>query len=179
VSKPDRANGGPLHQEACACKPLLSALALRLCGNRADAEDLVQDVYERALNRLDRAQPDTNVRAWMATILHNLFVDRCRAAQRRPRLVPLPDALSAEEREPPPAWAALPPDEIRAAIDALPDEFRAVYALHARGRSYDQIAGELGIPTATVGTRLLRARRKLKAALAARCEALRTEEMAR
>jgi RNA polymerase sigma-70 factor (ECF subfamily) len=165
-------------EEARASEPALRAVALRLCGNRADAQDLVQDVYERAFRRYEGLRPDSNVRAWLTTILHNLFIDRCRAARRTPKVVPLTDALPQHEQEQPepPAWATIPAWQVREAIASLPRDFRAVYELHVAGRSYDEIAQTLGLPKATVGTRLLRARRKLKAALISRTDACRVEE---
>ena len=51
----------------------LYAFALTLCGEPAEASDLVQDTFERALRRLDSLRPETNARAWLCTILHHLF----------------------------------------------------------------------------------------------------------
>jgi RNA polymerase sigma-70 factor (ECF subfamily) len=181
VSEQSREGASSFVDEARACESWLRAVALRLCGNRADAQDLVQDVYERAFRRFEALRPDSNVRAWLTTILHNLFIDRCRAARRTPKVVPLTDALPQHEQEQqePPAWATIPADQVREAIATLPREFRAVYELHAAGRSYDEIAETLGLPKATVGTRLLRARRKLKTALLSRTDAGRVEESLR
>src|SRR5690349_16353158 len=61
---------------------LLSGMARRLCGEGAEAQDLVQDTLERALKSYDRLAPDSNVRAWLITILHNVFIDRCRRRRR-------------------------------------------------------------------------------------------------
>ena len=66
--------------------PLL-ARARRLCGNSDDARDLVQDTFERAFRRIDSFSRGTGVRAWLMTILTNLFLDRVRHEQaQRPRL---------------------------------------------------------------------------------------------
>ncbi len=103
------------------------------------------------------------MRGWLITILHNLFIDRCRRARRAPT-TSIPDELQAPPEDVSvPAWANVTPDQLRAAMSELDDEFRRAYELHAlEGRSYRQIADELGIPMNTVGTRLLRARRKLR-----------------
>jgi len=154
-------------------QPMLAELALRLCGEPANAKDLVQDTFERALRAWDRLRPDSNIRGWLATILHRLFVDRCRRAVR----VAAVDVDRLEPRGPepaaaPPVWASLTPAQLRRAIARLDDEFRTVYRLHAIERkSYKHIAAQLGIPPATVGTRLLRARRKLKHLLDELCSA--------
>ncbi|WNG30220.1 RNA polymerase sigma factor [Cystobacter fuscus] len=145
----------------------LYTLALRLCGNAADARDLVQDTFERALRHLDRFQEGTNARAWLFTILRNLFISRCRARTCERRgdvsVEELQEHLAAPGVEPLPAWKALSLEQLHAALEQLPEEFREVYRLHAlEGRSYEEISGSLRIPKATVGTRLIRARRKLR-----------------
>lgn len=142
----------------------LQALALRLCRSQADAGDLVQDTFERALRRRQQYEPGTNLRAWLCTILHHLFLDRCRARSRGPTHAPLDElVLPAPEPTREPAWATLTRDDVVAAVGRLDPEFRNVYQLHTLdGMPYTEIAVRLGIPKATVGTRLARARRKLR-----------------
>jgi RNA polymerase sigma-70 factor (ECF subfamily) len=141
-------------------------LARRLCGNEADASDLVHDTYERALRAYDRYTDRGNLRSWLVAILNNLFIDRCRKARRTPRAEALDEVdVPAAEPDAAPAWASVTTAQIATALDAVGPEFRRVYELHAAGRSYDEIASELRIPKATVGTRLLRARKKLKESL--------------
>jgi RNA polymerase sigma-70 factor (ECF subfamily) len=144
----------------------LTAIARRLCGNQADADDLVQETYERALKAWDRYSDRGNLRSWLAAILNNRFIDRCREARRAPRTEEIDDrALPAPEPVAPPAWANVTPEAVQAALAEIGSTFRSVYELHVAGKSYDEIATELGIPKSTVGTRLIRARRKLKALL--------------
>jgi RNA polymerase sigma-70 factor (ECF subfamily) len=145
---------------------LLTGIARRLCGNDADAADLVHDTYERALRAWDRYSDRGNLRSWMVAILNNLFIDRCRKHRRTPRTEAL-DGLELAAPEPgaAPAWARVTAQQIDAALTTLGPEFRRVYELHVRGRSYDEIAAELRIAKPTVGTRLIRARKKLKEAL--------------
>jgi RNA polymerase sigma-70 factor (ECF subfamily) len=105
----------------------------------------------------------------MVTILHNLHIDRCRQRARMLPHVPCDDVVIAmpEDREPP-AWSAMTTDDVRRAAARLPDELREVYVQFALdGRSYVEIADALGIPKATVGTRLSRARARLKQLLTA------------
>src|SRR5690242_12082113 len=59
-------------------EPRLLTIALRLCGNEADARDLVQDTFERALRHAERILPGASGRSWLTTTLNNLFVDFCR-----------------------------------------------------------------------------------------------------
>lgn len=142
---------------------VLLAIARRLCANASDADDLVQETYERALRSLERYEDRGNLRSWLAAIMNNLFIDRCRKAKRAPKTEGIEELqIATPEPAAPPAWANVTPAEVRLALDKIGPEFRTVYELHARGRSYDEIARELGIPKATVGTRLIRARKKLK-----------------
>ncbi len=156
---------------ARAHEPVLRATALRLCGNATDANDLVQDTFERGLRSLARFQPGTDGRAWLLTILHNLFIDRCRSRTREARsdtpAEELEERIAAPEPEAQPFWATISTEQLREALEKIPEDFRAVYQMHAlENRSYQEIAQTLGIPKATVGTRLIRARRKLKELLA-------------
>lgn len=142
---------------------LLRGLARRLCGNEADADDLVHDTYERAMKAWGRFVARGNLRGWMAAILHNLFIDRCRKGKRTPRSEQLEQHdVAMSEPPPPPRWTQVSGDAVTVALSELGPEFRKVYDLRAEGRSYDEIAAELGIARATVGTRLIRARQRLK-----------------
>jgi len=151
-------------------EPQLRAIAMRLTGNGADAADLLQDAFERAFRHYDKLEPGTNPRAWAVTILHNLFIDRCRRVRREPLRVAVEDVpLAAPEpsSEPDPLWTKLTAADLARALERLEPDFRAVYQMHAlENRSYKEISAALGIPAATVGTRLLRARDKLRKLLA-------------
>jgi len=145
---------------------LLMGIARRLCGNDADAADLVHDTYERALRAWERYSDRGNLRSWMVAILNNLFIDRCRKTRRTPRTEALDDIeVAAPEPTAPPAWSNVTSEQVDGALATIGPEFRRVYELHALGRSYDEIAAELKIAKATVGTRLIRARKKLRDAL--------------
>jgi len=141
----------------------LAAFARRLCGSAADGDDLVQDCLERALRRFDSFAPGTHGRAWLFTILHHAFIDRCRrrAAEKRVDGVDTSEVVAPEPAEPP-VWASVTAEQFARAIDQLDQDFRSVYRLHAEGRSYQDISAALGIPVVTVGTRLNRARSKLR-----------------
>jgi len=146
-------------------RPLLLATARRLTGSDPDAHDLVQDTLERALRRFAQLPAGGNPRGWLFTILHNAFIDRCRSdrAQRATPVDQVEERLAVPDAGEPAAWEQVTPEQVKAAVAQLPEEFRAVYGLHADERkSYEEISRALGIPKATVGTRLMRARRRLK-----------------
>ena len=146
----------------------LVAYATRLTGNDADASDLAHDVLECAIRRMDSQPPGANLRAWLFVILRNAFLDRCRRRRARGTSesvddLQVPAAAPVEEA---PAWTAITLEQLRGAIDRLDDDFRVVYRMHAiDGASYEEIAARLRIAPGTVGTRLLRARKKLRALL--------------
>jgi RNA polymerase sigma-70 factor (ECF subfamily) len=160
------ANALEMEADLVSQLPHLRAFALRLCGRPDEADDLVQEAAERAL-RWARAVPGRNaLRPWLRRVVHNLFIDGWRRRVRE-ALEPGgdPDALPAHAAEPEPRWTEIDPGALQAAVTALAPDFRAVYRLHAEGRDYHAIARSLGLPINTVGTRLHRARKKLRALL--------------
>jgi RNA polymerase sigma-70 factor (ECF subfamily) len=139
----------------------LEGLARRMCRNQLDPDDLVQDVFEKTMRSVQTIPPGANERAWLSRVLHNLFIDKLRRRNAR-REDPLDEPVEppTEERA---WWHALSVEQIRATLARLPDEQRTTFELFAfEGRSYDEIAAAQGIAKATVGTRILRARQKLR-----------------
>ena len=141
----------------------LRRLAARLCGSTFEPDDLVQDVLERCVVHTGALLSADNHQSWMARVMRNLFVDRLRRRAAAPSSVPLEDQLAVPVVEPPAWWEAIDREEIRAHTSRLPQTLRTTFELFAfHGRTYQQIADELGITPLTVGTRLLRARRCLR-----------------
>ncbi len=143
----------------------LAVLARRLCGNTSDADDLVQDTLERALRARGKYIEQGNRRGWLAVILRNRFRDRYRASRRQAQPSDEIDDIATPEQPEAAPWEAITPEQVDAALVELDPRYRRVYELYTRGRAYSEIAEELGISINTVGTRLLRARAKLKAIL--------------
>jgi RNA polymerase sigma-70 factor (ECF subfamily) len=152
---------------------LMYRVALRLTGEPASAEDLVQDTVLKAFRAWDRFRQGTNARGWLLTILRNTFINAYRSRRRAPPLVDLdvaeshgilPDLGGSDpEGE---FFHALVDDRILKAIDALPEEFREVVVLSdIEGLGYAQIAETLQVPVGTVKSRLSRGRRQLQVAL--------------
>jgi RNA polymerase sigma-70 factor (ECF subfamily) len=149
----------------------LEAYAIGLCGNAPDAQDLVQETFARVLALPRHRQPRHNGRAWLCTVLRHLFFDAQRREAIGPRRVEidLGGVADVEREPPPPRWQELTATEVRAALDLLDEPFADAFCLHAlEGRSYADIARALGVPVNTVGTRILRARRKLRVVLSER-----------
>jgi RNA polymerase sigma-70 factor (ECF subfamily) len=163
--------GGEFTRRVVDETAILMRHATRLTRDSADASDLVQDTVERALRRAQAFRAGSNLRAWLLTILTNLFIDRCRRRDRDSRLDSIDeDQLAAPDHDDVvPAWANLSQDEVRAALAELEPAFREPYQLHALEHlSYQEVARRLRIPVATVGTRLSRARQRLRALLQAK-----------
>ncbi len=147
--------------------PLRGALLARayiLERSRGESLDLVQDTLERALRGFHQFQPGTNVRRWLFRIMHNVFVDQYRRRAREHTSFPIDEMeLAAPEPETTPLWDHLGGRDLHSLLRGLEPPFRRVVELHFfEERSYEDIGRSLSIPTATVGTRLLRARKKLR-----------------
>jgi RNA polymerase sigma-70 factor (ECF subfamily) len=154
--------------------PLLDSAyrtALRMTGQPASAEDLVQEAFLRAFRAFSQFERGTNFKAWLFRILPNVFLNDYRRKGREPQttdfaeLEPADPAtqsgeFKAEEVE---AIRAHLGDEAVKAIDRLPSDFRLPFLLSTfEGFSYKEIASILDIPMGTVMSRLFRARRLLK-----------------
>jgi RNA polymerase sigma-70 factor (ECF subfamily) len=140
--------------------PRLRRYARALVGERAGADDLVQDTLERAWSKLHLYRRGTDLRAWLFTVMHNVHVNKLRAA--RPA-DPLDEGMPELALRAPQADALLVRDLDRA-IARLPADQRAVLLLVTlEEMSYEEVARTLGIPIGTVMSRLSRARDKLRA----------------
>lgn len=156
-------------QEALTWMDGLYGAALRLTRNPADAEDLVQETYAKAFKGARSFVPGTNLRAWLFTILHNHFLNDRRRARTNPieadsdaverASADLAADVETAERE---LIRRASNDEVRAALDAVPNSFRqALWLRDAEGFSYVEIAGMLNVPVGTVMSRISRGRRAL------------------
>jgi RNA polymerase sigma-70 factor (ECF subfamily) len=136
--------------------------AWSLCGSREEAEDLVQETFERVLRRPRFIRSEDDV-GYLLRVLRNTFFSQRRTAGRRPQTTPLPDDLDLiEDRNAPAADSRLESAELYAAISRLPDDFRdALVAIDVVGLSYREAAKALRVREATITTRLHRARQRV------------------
>jgi RNA polymerase sigma-70 factor (ECF subfamily) len=142
--------------------PRLRRYARALAGERMAADDLVQDTLERAWSKLHLYRRGTDLRAWLFTVMHNVYVNQVRAA--RPT-VPLDEEMP-ETFQPARESDGLMLRDLDVSIRKLPPDQREVLLLVAlEDMSYDETASTLGIPIGTVMSRLARAREKLRAML--------------
>ncbi|HEX9628149.1 MAG TPA: RNA polymerase sigma factor [Acidiferrobacterales bacterium] len=155
-----------LEQQVVEHIPRLRRYARALLrGDALAADDLVQDCLERALGRMHRWRRGSDLRAWLFTIMHNLYVNQVRRAANGPRFVdwPEPDDASGAAAD---ADIGLALRDLERALAALsPDQREIVLLVSLEGLRYQQVAAILGIPEGTVMSRLSRAREQLRAAL--------------
>jgi len=142
--------------------PRLRRYARALAGDRIAADDLVQDTLERAWSKLHLYRRGTDLRAWLFTVMHNVYVNQVRALRPVAQL----DEDLPELAQPAREVDSLVLRDLDAAIRSLPPDQREVLLLVAlEEMSYDEAASTLGIPIGTVMSRLSRAREKLRAML--------------
>jgi RNA polymerase sigma-70 factor (ECF subfamily) len=136
--------------------------AWSLCGSRAEAEDLVQETFERVLRRPRFLRSEDDL-GYLLRVLRNTFFSQRRAAARRPQTTPLPDDVDLiEDRTAPAADSRLESAEVYAAIAKLPDDFRdALVAIDVLGLSYREASRALRVREGTITTRLHRARQRV------------------
>ncbi|HEX6978816.1 MAG TPA: sigma-70 family RNA polymerase sigma factor [Alphaproteobacteria bacterium] len=147
--------------------PHLRRYARALMGDRAMADDLVQDCLERAWSRFHLWREGSNLRTWLFTIMHNLHANAVRSATRRPATVPV-DAPGVIAPTRPAQEDGLEVASIDAALAQLPEDQRQVILLVGlEGMSYQEAAASLGVPIGTVMSRLHRGRERLRQILAA------------
>jgi len=145
-------------------RPLLTGFALSLTKDRDAAEDLMQETYLKALTRKDQFRPGTNLRAWLSTIMRNLFINQYRKQKRRKteptdlNQVDFLDTPTVDNE----GVSNLTVQEIQSAIDLLEEKFRGPILLLMRGYAYEEIAEYYAAPVGTIKSRIFHARRKLQ-----------------
>lgn len=151
-------------EDITACIPRLRRYARALAGDRAVADDLVQDTLERAWGRLHLWRSGSDLRAWLFTIMHNLYVNQIKSSssewnvQLKNRESELPVRATQEDH--------LEIRDLEAALRRLPDEQREVLLLVGLEQmSYQEVAQVLAIPLGTVMSRLSRGRERLRGLL--------------
>jgi RNA polymerase sigma-70 factor (ECF subfamily) len=142
--------------------PALRRYARALTGERHAADELVQDSLERAWSRFHLWRPGTDVRAWLFTIMHNLYANAVRKAKRAPAYTALVEADSVSAIQPN-AEAGIEVSNLIQALATLPDSQREILLLVSlEGLTYEQVSQVLGIPIGTVMSRLSRGREQLR-----------------
>lgn len=153
----------------------LFTAALYLTKDNAEAEDLVQETYLRAFRFFGKFQPGTNCRAWLLSILRNLFINRYRQRRKEPETVDwgkidqvYVSMVEEGERGNPESLicSKVMGDEVEEALRELPEEFRTVIVLvDIEELSYEEAAKVMGCPIGTVRSRVSRGHQILQVTL--------------
>ena len=144
---------------------VLEYFALSLTKNREDAEDLFQETMVKALTYQDKYTPNTNLKAWLHTIMKNTFINRYRKMKRANTVITTKDDVDVLDFVP--ATVESTPESIHATkeinrvIDALDDNVRIPFTMHLKGFKYKEIAEHLDIPIGTVKSRIYFAKQSL------------------
>ena len=150
----------------------LYGYALTLTRDATEAEDLVQETYVRAASAAHRPDVEGNLKAWLFVIMRNAWLNHVRHKNSGPRFIDLEtsEAPVAETLENPHVvyLRKLEREQVRQAIESLPDAYREIVVLRdIEGFTYQEIATVLDCPAGTVMSRLGRARGKLRQRLSA------------
>ena len=155
---------------------ILYNTALKMTKSPEDAEDLVQETFVRAYRFFDKFEKGTNCKAWLFKIMRNNFINRYRKKAREPARVDFDeventystelkrDVLSDEsELDADKIFETMVEDDVKNAMDFLPEEFRtAIILSDIEGLSYQEIAETLDCPIGTVRSRISRGRKVLQ-----------------
>lgn len=144
----------------------LKPYALNLTKNIEDAQDLLQETVYRALTNGEKYVDCTNLKAWLFTIMKNIFINNYRRAAKRNTLIDTTDNLyfinMPSINMAHTGSGNLMLEDINHAIDKLGDEYRVPFMMHFEGFKYHEIAEDLELPLGTVKSRIFFARKELK-----------------
>lgn len=141
--------------------------ARRTLGNQTEAEDVVQETYLQAWKSFHRFEPGTNIRAWMFKIMFHVIQHHRRKAWRLVTLNEEEEFFFDNLTYEPPVPQELRDEDVLAALEQVPQNYRAVILLaDVQEFSYKEVAETLDIPIGTVMSRLNRGRSLLRTHLA-------------
>lgn len=155
---------------------VLRRFAYNLTKNAEDAKDLYQETAFRAMSNRDKFRPGTNLKAWLLTIMKNIFINNYRKRAKANTIIDSTDNLyyinSGSAVIHNQADSNIMMDELEGMIDKLDDTLRVPFEMHYLGYKYQEIADKLRLPLGTVKSRIFFARKALKEMIAARYQTL-------
>jgi len=147
-------------------KNLLNMFAYNLTKDRENANDLYQETAFRALKNRDKFQPGTNFKAWLMTIMKNIFINNYRKKVKANTIFDATDNQyylnSGSHSVKNEAEADILIKELHKMIDVLDDGLKLPFELHRQGYKYQDIADQMELPLGTVKSRIFFARKELK-----------------
>ncbi|MCB0521150.1 MAG: RNA polymerase sigma factor [Lewinellaceae bacterium] len=146
--------------------PILNAFAYNLTQNSEDAKDLYQETAFRAMANREKFQPDTNFKAWLFTIMKNIFINNYRKKVKANTIMDSTDNLyyinSGKDEITNRGDANVLMKELWKLIDKLDETIKIPFLMHYQGFKYQEIADHFDLPLGTVKSRIFFARRELK-----------------
>lgn len=143
----------------------LHAFAKQLTGNEEDANDLTQETYLKALVYREKYVNQNNFKAWVYTIMKNIFINTYRRAKKANTVIDQTEDLYylnvGRENDETNPQAVLHAEELKKKITQLDPDFRRAFEMYNDGYKYKEIADELGLTIGTVKSRIFYSRQKL------------------
>jgi RNA polymerase sigma-70 factor (ECF subfamily) len=151
---------------------LLHSFAYNLTKNTEDAKDLYQETAFRAMTNMDKFHAGTNFKAWLFTIMKNIFINNYRKKSKANTIMDSTDnmyylnsgATVIENR----AESSIMMKELIFMVEELDDSIRIPFLMHYQGYKYQEIADHLDLPLGTVKSRIFFARKELKEVISKR-----------
>lgn len=144
----------------------LQAFAYKLTKDIEHAHDLFQETAYRALRNRDKFRADTNFRAWLFTIMKNIFINDYRKKAKMNTLIDTTDNLffinSGKQKVSNGAASNILMEELTAMINQLDDSIKVPFMMHYKGYKYQEIADDFQLPLGTIKSRIFFARKELK-----------------
>lgn len=150
-------------------KSSLDSFAYNLTKDQKDAEDLFQETAFRAISNKEKFNPGTNLKAWLFTIMKNIFINNYRKKVKANTIIDSTDNMfyinSGKNAVANDVDRNLLMEELQKMINDLDDSIKIPFVKHYLGFKYQEIAEELDLPLGTVKSRIFFARKELKAAI--------------
>jgi RNA polymerase sigma-70 factor, ECF subfamily len=147
----------------------LKPFAVKLTRNPDDADDLIQETVVRAISNHEKFNEGTNLKAWLYTIMRNIFINNYRRNMKRNTMIDTTDNQYFINSHAPAikndAISGFVMSDLEKAVDSLSDEFRIPFIMHYEGYKYNEISEHLKLPLGTVKSRIFFARKELKSYL--------------
>ena len=145
---------------------VLNSFAYNLTKNIEDAKDLFQETAFRAMVNRDKFMPGTNFKAWLFTIMKNIFINNYRKKTKSNTIVDTTDNLyyinSSSATVFNSAESQIMMKELNGMVDNLDESLRIPFVMHYEGFKYQEIADQLELPLGTIKSRIFFARKELK-----------------
>ncbi len=154
------------HQRFEQMTSVLQAFAYNLTKNSEDAKDLLQETAFRAITNRDKFRPGTNFKAWLFTIMKNIFINNYRKKVKANTIIDATDNLyylnSGDNAVANRAESSILLKELTRMIEQLEDGIKIPFLMHYQGFKYQEIADYLDLPLGTIKSRIFFARKELK-----------------